>query len=170
MIEAIAILSILWGVWGLMDKVRKFLQHFQNVGGIPPIHGRWRIASPYGWRRHPYTGEYKFHNGVDLAVPCGTPLYAPYDGTIRYKWTDIGGHQILITSADGKITMGFAHLQKVFKKSGWVRKGDLIALTGRSGNPPGPAKSYHCHLHATVYVNGNLVNAEKVYRKMGIAV
>ncbi len=169
MMEWIATALILWGVWGLMDKARKFLQHFQKLGGIPPIHGRWRITSPYGWRKHPYTGKRQFHSGVDLAVPCGTPVYAPYDGTVRYKWTDAGGHQLLITSADGKITMGFAHLQKVFKKSGWVRKGDLIALTGKSGNPPGPSKSYHCHLHITTYYSGRRVDAGKVSKKIGIA-
>ena len=55
-----------------------------TVGGIKwktPINYT-RFASPYGWRIHPIYGTKKFHYGVDLSAPSGTPIYATRGGTV----------------------------------------------------------------------------------------
>src|SRR5262245_47924235 len=42
----------------------------------------FRVSSPFGMRVHPLTGAYRMHNGIDVAMPVGTPLYAPEDGLV----------------------------------------------------------------------------------------
>lgn len=103
-----------------------------------------RIASRFGWRIHPVTGEKHFHNGIDIVMPIGTPIYAPDDGVIRdVYFNNIGGKQLLLDT-DNYI-FGFAHLSEVFVKKGQrVNKGDLIARSGNTGRTTG------AHLHFTV--------------------
>lgn len=56
------------------------------------------VSSPYGWRIHPITGEYKFHAGVDLAYDYGAGVPALFDGMIIQAgdYTDGYGYQVLI--------------------------------------------------------------------------
>src|SRR3546814_741374 len=41
--------------------------------------GTWVKTSNYGMRRHPITGIYKLHSGVDFAAPSGMPIFAAAD-------------------------------------------------------------------------------------------
>src|SRR3990167_3195190 len=40
------------------------------------------VSSAYGWRKHPVLGTQKFHSGVDLPAPVGSPVYATEEGFI----------------------------------------------------------------------------------------
>jgi len=97
-------------------------------------------------RIHPVTGEYKFHNGVDMAVPSNTPIYAPANGQVLNAYSNsAGGNQLVIKHPSEGIRTGYAHLNKSLVKEGQtVRKGQKIALTGNTGRSTGP------HLHFTV--------------------
>lgn len=86
---------------------------------------------PYG---HPNGYPYRRHVGIDFAVPVGTKLYAPFDGSI---WigpsTGTQGVYHLLTNDKGE-SLTLAHLSKILVASGQkVKKGDLIALSGNSG-------------------------------------
>ena len=107
------------------------------------------ISSPFGRRKHPITGVMSFHNGVDIACPAGTAVVAPADGKIHKLWThQRGGMCLSMLTPDG-VRYGFAHLEHRLVKDGQVvREGDVIALSGNTGQSTGP------HLHFSMQVNG----------------
>lgn len=99
--------------------------------------------SPYGWRKHPITGRRTFHNGIDVALPVGTPLTAPADGIVTHKGSGgSGGITLIIRHASDLYTV-YYHLQKPsrFPKGGRVLAGEVIAYSGNTGASTGP------HLH-----------------------
>jgi len=117
-----------------------------------------RITSKYGYRKHPITGKRTFHNGIDLAMPVGTRINAPCEGEVIKVWENAtGGLQMQVRCGD--YTFGFAHLSKIFIKSGNVCQGDLLALSGNTGATTG------AHLHMTVRKEGKLIDPEILYKK-----
>lgn len=125
-----------------------------------PLTGR--IASSYGTRVNPITGmPGQFHNGIDIAVPVGTVVRAPADGTVQRVWHDTsygGGYSLILKHADGLAT-GFAHLSKWLVDEGQqVKRGDIIALSGGAKGHPGAGASTGAHLHLTVRKNGATVD------------
>lgn len=104
-----------------------------------------RISSVYGWRVHPVRKERLFHNGVDIPLPIGSPLYAPYDyEVIMANEHSAGGKQIRLKHPNN-VTTGYAHLDQILVKPGQRGKaGDLIARSGNTGAGTGP------HLHFTM--------------------
>lgn len=118
-----------------------------SVKLINPALSRELIASPYGWRIHPISKRKQFHNGVDIAIPEGTPLYCPLpEARIEWNWHDAGGLQcILFGKFDGlRIRVGFAHCSWVEKEKKFVNKGELVAKSGNTGRSTG------AHLHLTI--------------------
>ena len=154
----------------LEDEADKALKHFRKLGGIWPLPGKYPITSGFGWRINPITKRREWHNGVDMAVPCFTPVFAPFNGTLRYYYSDAGGHNLLITSMDYVLTFGFAHLYRVFKRSGSVLKGERIALTGGRRDLPGAGLSTGCHLHFTLRYKGKLIDPAPFVRRLGVVV
>src|SRR4030095_6375392 len=109
------------------------------------------------------------HTGEDRACPIGTPVYAPCDGYVVFEqfWDTLdGSDNPWLMTAGGGLTLGIyageteplfimAHLSKTLVNKGqWVRKGQLVALTGNTGRwTTGP------HLHFEVMPpNWNLSN------------
>ena len=102
--------------------------------------------SPYGPRVHPITGKRKFHHGIDVALPVGTPLTAPADGVVVKKGNGpSGGVTLILKHEDNRHTV-YYHLQKPshFLKGTRVERGELIAYSGNTGASTGP------HLHFEV--------------------
>lgn len=85
------------------------------------------------------------HNGIDIAVPSGTPLLAPADGTVTKVWSDDkfgGGLSVEMKFANG-YTAGVAHLSASNVHVGdQVKQGTQFALSGRSGNATGDSVHY----------------------------
>lgn len=110
---------------------------------IFPVNGR--IASKYGNRKDPITGENEFHNGIDIAASTGTIVKSPYNGTVKSIYSNsTGGNQLIVTHTNG-FTTGYAHLSNYLVKQGeTVKKGQPIALVGETGRVTGP------HLHFTL--------------------
>jgi murein DD-endopeptidase MepM/ murein hydrolase activator NlpD len=102
------------------------------------------VSSHYGMRIHPIYGFARLHAGIDLATPCGRPVYAARSGRVSYSgWLGTSGNFIRVTHEDG-FTTGYAHLQN---GSLFVRIGQSVVtgqLIGRIGNTGG---STGCHLH-----------------------
>lgn len=116
--------------------------------GVLPTTGR--ISSQFGFRDDPFTGERKFHGGMDIATPIGTPIAAAYGGrVIESVNSDQGyGNHIIIQHADGLITI-YGHCSKLLVETGTVvRAGEIIAEVGSTGNSTGP------HLHFEARING----------------
>lgn len=111
------------------------------------------ISCVYGYRIHPITGKYSFHNGVDISVSTGTNVYASKAGTvITSQWNTAYGNYVVISHGDGVSTL-YAHLSELDVSVGdYVIQGETIGLSGSTGWSTGP------HLHFTIFVNGESVN------------
>ncbi|WP_322905198.1 peptidoglycan DD-metalloendopeptidase family protein [Paenibacillus sp. SGZ-1009] len=114
-----------------------------------------RISSPFGYRIHPITGEYKMHTGVDLAAPQGTPIYAADSGTVVVaSWMNGYGNVVIIDHGNGIQTL-YAHIRNggtLVHVGQTVERGQQIAEVGSTGNSTGP----HCHFE--VRINGTPVD------------
>ncbi len=112
-----------------------------------------RFSSPYGYRTHPITGEWKFHSGVDLAGPEGTPIVATRDGTVTSAAYHSGnGNYVTINHGDG-FSSSYLHMTHYVVSVGQkVKAGQLIGYMGNTGASRGS------HLHFTIYYNGSTVN------------
>lgn len=111
-----------------------------------------RISDEYGYRMHPTLGVEKFHNGIDMAAPNGSPVLAAYDGNVvAADYNSSMGNYIMIDHGDGLYTV-YMHCSALYVSSGaTVAKGELIAAVGSTGRSTGP------HLHFSVRLNGNYV-------------
>jgi murein DD-endopeptidase MepM/ murein hydrolase activator NlpD len=116
-----------------------------------PVAGR--VSSPYGYRDHPKTGARDFHSGMDIASGPGTPVKATADGIVSFAgWS--GGSGNLVALEHGlDFSTYYAHNGSLVVKLGQkVKRGDLIAYVGSTGNSTGP------HLHYEVWKKGKALN------------
>ena len=112
-----------------------------------------RISSDFGWRIHPTLGVEKFHNGVDMAAPGGSPILAAYDGeVIASGYNSSMGNYIMINHGGGLITI-YMHASALYVSQGtMVARGEKIAAVGTTGRSTGN------HLHFGVRLNGEYVS------------
>lgn len=117
-----------------------------------PLEGA-RMTSDYGMRTHPVLGGRRSHNGIDLAAPTGTPVYATADGIVS-RANRFSSYGLYVSIEHGaKLQTRFAHLSKLAVADGQrVKKGDVIGYVGSTGRSTGP------HLHYEVRVDGQAVN------------
>jgi murein DD-endopeptidase MepM/ murein hydrolase activator NlpD len=87
---------------------------------------------------------YDGHRGTDYAVSANTPVVAADDGTVIYsEWSDSGGWGVVMDHADDRTA--YFHNNQLFVYPGQhVSRGQLIALSGSTGNSTGP------HVHFEV--------------------
>lgn len=123
---------------------------------LKPVTGT--ITSQYGNRTR--NGKIEFHNGIDIAVPVGTPVLSPADGEVISIYSNSrGGNQLIVSHANG-YQSGYAHLNQYNVRVGQkVTRGQKIAWSGNTGTSTGP------HLHFTVRKNGTPVNPSTVLPK-----
>ncbi|MHC1719971.1 MAG: murein hydrolase activator EnvC [Clostridiaceae bacterium] len=140
----------------------------QNSGSITPTETGTRsitggksytITSAYGWRVHPVLGYQKFHSGIDIAVPSGTPLYAVRGGTITYAgWMSGYGNVVMINHGD--IISLYAHNSSLAVAVGQkVSGGKLISYSGSTGMSTGP----HLHFEIRLSSTGDTINPTSYY-------
>lgn len=123
-----------------------------SVPSRMPLEGA-ALTSGFGMRTHPVLGGRRQHQGIDLAAPTGTPVYATADGIVgRADWYSSYGLYISINHGASMETR-YAHLSRLAVAAGDnVKKGDLIGYVGSTGRSTGP------HLHYEVRVEGLAVN------------
>jgi len=126
-----------------------------------PVAGR--LSSYFGKRSDPLTGAGDFHPGVDIRVDVGTPVHAAGDGVVtRAGWAGAYGRLVVINHGGG-ITTFYGHLSRIEVIPGQaVRRGQIIAKSGRSGRVSGP------HLHYEVRQGGNPVNPYSFLKKSAL--
>lgn len=119
---------------------------FIREGFRVPVKGP--VSSPFGLNRILNGKPKRYHSGVDLAAPLGTPVRCPANGIVRLVDLDmfLMGKTLMIDHGLG-ITSIFIHLDSISVKTGdLLRQGDIIARVGKTGRATGP------HLHWGVSV------------------
>jgi hypothetical protein len=111
------------------------------------------VTRGFGMHNDPFTGAYQRHNGIDIAAPKGTPVYATAEGIVMSTSYESGlGNVIIIDHGQGLSTT-YGHLSKVMVPRGYkVKRGEEIGLVGSTGYSTGP------HLHYEVHTNGRAVD------------
>ena len=112
---------------------------------IYPLMNPARTTSRFGWRTHPLTGNRRFHSGIDIGAPSGTPVVATATGTvISAGWNGGYGKAIVIQHNDSQQTL-YGHLSEISVQPGQqIAQGAVIGLVGSTGNSTGP----HLHFEA----------------------
>lgn len=106
------------------------------------------FTSGYGWRGG------RMHQGIDIAAPVGTPIYASAPGQVTFSsWNNGGfGNLVKIRHPNGDQTL-YAHNSRLKVSSGQtVTQGQHIADMGSTGRSTGP------HLHFELHISGRAVN------------
>ena len=135
----------------MIDENSNNLECALSFEWISPVIGR--ISSPFGYRYSPIHGTMEFHDGVDIAIPVGTPLAAPrYGYVIATGYSASFGRFLRIAHNDDYETF-FAHLNYVPIAIGdRVEQGERVAYSGNTGWSTAP------HLHFSIFRNGQFVD------------
>ena len=122
-----------WSIW-LVDSLDQYHCPFQGS-----VYHRGKFGIRRGRR----------HQGVDLPLKTGDPIYATFTGKVRVsKYWGAFGNLVIIRHDNGLETF-YAHLSKRNVEAGdWVNAGDIIGLGGSTGRSTGP------HLHFETRYNG----------------
>jgi murein DD-endopeptidase MepM/ murein hydrolase activator NlpD len=124
----------------------------RTLAAIPSLNpvGGGAINAAFGWRTDPFP---EFHKGLDLAADYGTTVRAAAAGTVASAgWAGEFGIKVDIDHGNGYHTW-YAHLSRVAVTPGQrVRKGDVIAYVGATGEATGP------HLHYQVMLGGTPID------------
>lgn len=111
------------------------------------------VSSPFGRRESPTAGASTYHQGIDLAAPAGTPIYATRTGVVTIAtYSNSAGWYVSINHGDGYSSI-YMHMTSYVVSSGQaVSAGQLIGYVGSTGISTGP------HLHFGIAKNGRYVN------------
>ncbi len=125
-------------------SLNRFLNRIQ-LGAerlLYPLINPVQITSIFGWRTHPISGTTRFHAGIDLGAPIGTPVLATFSGqVVSADWMGGYGNTVLLQHGAGLRSL-YAHLSESLVRPGQVvMQGTVIGLSGSTGNSTGP------HLH-----------------------
>jgi murein DD-endopeptidase MepM/ murein hydrolase activator NlpD len=125
---------------------------FLGTGFITPL-GEMRKTSGFGMRRDPFTRDFKFHGGIDLACRPGTRVFAARSGVVTYTGYKGGyGRTVEISHSHGYYSI-YGHLSRIaVRKGSTVNTNTVIGLSGNTGRSTGP------HLHFEVRRNSRPVN------------
>ena len=124
-----------------------------SAGWVTPVSG-YTLTSPFGMRVHPVLGTARMHNGIDLACPQGTPIYATRAGRVTTASYQAGGagNYVSINHLDGFSSIYMHMTHYVVYPGQNVAQGQLIGYVGSTGISTGP------HLHFGISYAGTYVN------------
>ena len=134
------------------EKYKENSELLKHTPTIRPVVGG-RITSGFGYRLDPFIERIRHHDGVDIAAPQGTQVFAAADGVVEKVVTRAVrgrgyGKEVIINHGNG-IKTRYAHLSRVLVRPGQkVKRWDVVGLVGQTGRARGP------HLHYEVIVNG----------------
>lgn len=142
-------------------KYQENLKALALTGKNPPSNAKWitpvsdyYISSAFGYRKAPTAGASTYHQGIDMACPQGTPIYATRSGSVTRASYQAGGagYYVSIDHGDGfgSIYMHMTHY--VVSAGQKVSAGQLIGYVGSTGVSTG------AHLHFGISYAGTYVN------------
>lgn len=124
----------------------------EAVEALLPVNGT--ITSGVGIRVDPIDGQLRHHNGIDIAVPEGTPVHSVAAGVVVYAGLRSGyGWTVLVEHDNGMITLCGHNSRLMVIQGQTVKKGETIALAGSTGRSTGP------HVHFEAWQSGNNITA-----------
>ena len=110
-----------------------------------------KINSPYGYRKDPFTGKRKFHNGIDLYARSAKVFAMMQGRVLKIGQDKIAGKYV--TLQHGNFTVSYCHLSQISVSQGQtVLSGDIVGITGNTGRSTGE------HLHMTIRYNEEYIN------------
>jgi len=131
-------------------------------GWACPVAGRFSYGQGWG---APRDGGARRHQGIDLLAPAGTRLVAVEDGTIGGRIGDDGGNAGIRLWVNGRSGTSYlyAHNRRNAVRAGQrVRRGQLVAYLGATGNAAGGPPHLHFEVHPG---GGGAVNADQLVRR-----
>jgi murein DD-endopeptidase MepM/ murein hydrolase activator NlpD len=133
----------------IVERSKFNKEYFAAMPALKPAEGAYS-SSGFGLRMHPVLGIFKTHEGLDIICDVGTPVYASGNGTVVMAGQSGGGYGIAVAINHGFGYQSlYAHLSQVVAREGQrVKRGDLIAYSGKTGLVTGP------HLHYEVRYKG----------------
>ena len=124
-----------------------------------PIKQTHYFSSLYGYRD---LGGYHFHNGVDVPLSPGTPIYALNSGTVSYEgFLSSYGNCLIISYYNGyKSIYGHTSGTYPFKVGEEVTSSDIVTYVGPKYLDSGNLNGFTTgpHLHFALYCNGNNID------------
>jgi murein DD-endopeptidase MepM/ murein hydrolase activator NlpD len=107
------------------------------------------LTSAFGPRINPVTGRLRVHQGLDLAAPAGTEVYAAAAGEVVETGSDpVYGNYVIIRHQDNWVSL-YGHLSRIgVALRQELRSGSLVGNVGSTGQSTGP------HLHFELRKNG----------------
>ena len=140
-----------------------YKEALQNIPLKPPMQ-HYYVSSSYGPRKHPVTGKYRMHHGIDLAGTWQENVSVSADGTVIFAGYHGSFGKVIKISHSYGINTTYGHLAKIkVKKGDIVSEGQVIGKMGRTGRVKG------AHLHYEISVNGksqNPINFIKIGRNL----
>lgn len=118
-----------------------------------------RVTSRFGMRRHPVTGRYTAHQGVDLVSYDDRTVYAAGPGQVVFAGRDGGLGNVVIIDHGMGLESVYAHLANFSVKTGdWLERSQPLGTMGRTGLTTG------LHLHYEVRFNGQYLDPLKIFK------
>lgn len=145
-----------------VEGIQKFLQEQRDLYNSTPMGWpvRGRVTSEYGQRENPKYGGREFHSGIDISASVGTSVKSTADGVVSFSgWSQGNGNLVVVEHGLGFSTM-YAHNSALRVVVGQkVKRGEVLAYVGSTGNTTGP------HLHYEVWNNGKATNPHSYMRE-----
>jgi murein DD-endopeptidase MepM/ murein hydrolase activator NlpD len=143
------------GLLAVSAQLASRIQASQGSYGVPvrpsggglmwPVSGP--VTSPFGWRWG------RMHEGIDIAVPSGTPVHAAQSGRVIIAGWMGGYGNLVVIDHGGGLSTAYGHNSSFAVGAGSsVSQGQVVAYSGSTGNSTGP------HVHFEVRVNGSPVD------------
>lgn len=136
----------------LGDEYQKYLDLLEFGGTTfrkelsnPFVKQDWKdhMSSRFGYRIDPFSGEQTLHNGIDIAMPGGTPINAVMSGQVTAKGDDPEGYGKFVVISNGTKSTLYAHCSRIFvNMEDNIVCGDVIGEVGTTGISTGE----HLHL------------------------
>jgi murein DD-endopeptidase MepM/ murein hydrolase activator NlpD len=139
----------------VLEAQRELLVDIPTLWPLKGVHGN--VTNRFGPAKHPFTGGWYLHKGIDIAWGYGVPIVATANGKVQKIDNDpMGlGWYIVLRHNYGFHTR-FGHLDRIIVQKGQeVRRGQIIGYMGSSGLSTGP------HLHYEVGIGTQVVDPEQ---------
>lgn len=143
------------------ESIKKYLAEQKDIYKATPkgLPVSGNVSSRFGKRNHPIEDREHFHNGIDVLAKAGTPVKATADGFVSFSGSyGAYGNVVVVEHGLGFSTLYAHNSRNVVTVGQRVKRGDVIAYTGSTGN------AQASHVHYSVFKNGKPLDPLKVFK------